>query len=393
MNRDTRIRTESVRTIGDIPRAEWNALAAGHPLLRHEFLHALEESGCVGGRSGWAPCHLAARRGELLVGVMPLYAKSHSYGEYVFDWAWAEAYARNGLEYYPKLLSAIPFSPVSAPKLLAPEATVRAALLDAALGAAREFSSLHILFPAEAERDLALARRLMSRTGVQFHWHNPGYASFEDFLGRFSHDKRKKVKQERRKVAEAGIRFRRKVGAEISEADWIFFNRCYRGTYRAHHSTPYLNLAFFQALGERLPEHVLMVIGERDGAPVAAALNLFDAGTLYGRYWGTTEFHSGLHFEACYYQAIEFCIERGIRVFEGGAQGEHKLARGFDPVATVSLHWLRHPQFADAIERFLAKEARGVDHYLDELREHQAYKSGTVPPESEAGAPQAVPPA
>jgi uncharacterized protein len=215
----------------------------------------------------------------------------------------------------------------------------------------------------------------MVRSGVQFHWRNHGYRSFEDFLARFSHDKRKKVKQERRRVAEAGITFRRKTGGEISAADWAFFNRCYRTTYRAHHSTPYLNLRFFQTIGEQLGEHMLMVIGERAGQPIAAALNIFDPGTLYGRYWGTLEFHSGLHFETCYYQALEFCIERGIAVFEGGAQGEHKLARGFEPVETHSLHWLKHPQFADAVGQYLEHEAQRMVHYIDELREHEPYKT------------------
>jgi predicted N-acyltransferase len=373
--------TVSVRTahrIDEVRAEDWNALAGGHPLLRHEFLRALESSGSVGGDSGWEPAHLIASRGGALVGAMPLYVKSHSYGEYVFDWAWAEAYHRHGLHYYPKLLSAIPFSPVSAPKLLAQDASVRGLLLDAARAAARPYSSLHILFPSPDERTLAAEHGMMVRSAVQFHWRNGGYATFDDFLGRFSHDKRKKVKQERRKVAEAGITFQRKTGRAISAADWAFFNRCYRTTYRAHHSTPYLNLEFFQTIGEQLGEHILMVIGERAGRPIAAALDIFDRSTLYGRYWGTMEFHSGLHFEACYYQALEFCIEQGIAVFEGGAQGEHKLARGFEPVAMYSLHWLKHPQFADAVEKFLEREAQGIGRYIDELREHEPYKS--VPP-------------
>jgi predicted N-acyltransferase len=371
----TGVRVRTLSAISEVRRDEWNALAGGHPLLRHEFLHALESSGSVHEDAGWQPIHLIATRGDKLIGAMPLYVKSHSYGEYVFDWAWADAYHRHGLHYYPKLLSAIPFSPVSAPKLLAEDRSVQRLLLEAVREVARPYSSLHILFPSMEERDLARDQDMMVRSAVQFHWRNPGYGSFDEFLGRFSHDKRKKVKQERRKVAEAGITFRRKTGADISAADWAFFNRCYRATYRAHHSTPYLNLRFFETIGAQLGDHVLLVIGERDGRPIAAALNIFDRTTLYGRYWGTLEFHSGLHFETCYYQALEFCIERGIALFEGGAQGEHKLARGFEPVETHSLHWLKHPQFADAVEQFLAREARSIGLYIDELREHEPYKA------------------
>ncbi len=360
------------------PRA-WNGLAGTHPMLQHAFLHAMEETDCVGGDTGWMPCHLLAHEDTQLVGAMPLYAKWHSYGEYVFDWAWADAYQRHGLDYYPKLLSAIPFSPVGAPKLLARDDTVRAALLETALKSAREGSSLHVLFPTELERSLALQAGMMVRRGVQFHWHNRGYASFEAFLATFSHDKRKKVRQERRKVTDAGITFARRTGSAIREEDWQFFNRCYRTTYRAHHSSPYLKLDFFRTIGERMGENLLLVIAEREGTPIAAALNIFDQQTLYGRYWGTTAFHSGLHFETCYYQGLEFCIERGIQVFEGGAQGEHKLARGFDPVETHSAHWLAHPQFADAVERFLDREGKGIEQYIDELREHQAYKTDAAP--------------
>ena len=215
---------------------------------------------------------------------------------------------------------------------------------------------------------------MMLRRGVQFHWANAGYASFDAFLAALTHDKRKKIRQERRRVAEAGITFRRKVGAEITREDWRFFTRCYNLTYRAHMSSPYLNLAFFTRLGETLPEHVLLVLAERDGRPIASALNVFTAEALYGRYWGAIEHVPCLHFETCYYQALEFCIERGIRAFEGGAQGEHKLARGFLPEATWSAHWLAHPQFADAVERFLAREAQGVARYTDELTEHSPFR-------------------
>jgi predicted N-acyltransferase len=209
---------------------------------------------------------------------------------------------------------------------------------------------------------------------VQFHWHNAGYRHFDDFLATFSHDKRKKLKQERRRVAEAGITYRRITGAEIGEADWDFFFDCYCRTYAAHHSTPYLNREFFGLLGERMAQQALLIIAQRDGRPVASALNLFSESVLYGRYWGTLEFHSGLHFETCYYQALEFCIERGIGKFEGGAQGEHKLARGFLPTKCHSAHWLRHPRFASAVEEFLAKEGNGIDRYVSELEVSSPYR-------------------
>ncbi len=357
------------------PRA-WNALAEEHPFLRHEFLHALHETGCACERTGWLPRYLTLWQGAALVGAMPLYLKSHSYGEYVFDWAWADAYHRHKLSYYPKLLGAIPFSPVTGSRLLARDGPTRRLLVHAALQLARETSSLHVLFPIEAEARDFEAAGMMLRRSVQFHWENRGYSSFEDFLADLASAKRKKIRQERRKVQEAGVRFRRLVGAEIREEHWRFFARCYDVTYRAHHSTPYLNLAFFRRLGETLPGHVLMVIAECDSKPVASALNIFSPTTLYGRYWGSVGHIPLLHFETCYYQAMEFCIERHIRIFEGGAQGEHKLARGFMPVQTWSAHWLRHPEFADAVEKFLARESAGIERYVDELNERSPFRQG-----------------
>jgi hypothetical protein len=364
-------------SLGDVPPAEWDALAGASPFLRHAFLHGLEHSGCVAPDTGWTPCHVTLWEGGRLQAAMPLYLKSHSYGEYVFDWGWAEAYQRHGLRYYPKLLCAVPFTPATGPRLLAPSPELRRRLLDAAFALAGEqhASSLHILLPPGEQAQELEARGLMLRASVQFHWENPGYRDFDDFLAGMSHDKRKKIKQERRRVRDAGIVFRRLSGGEASEADWDFFTRCYNRTYRQHYSTPYLNRAFFRHLAHTMPENLVLVLGERDGRRVASALNVLGGGTLYGRYWGATEFHSGLHFETCYYQAIEFCIERGVKLFEGGAQGEHKLARGLLPVRTVSAHWLAHPQFAQAVERFLDREARGIVHYLDELNEHTPFKS------------------
>lgn len=351
-------------------------LAGSQPFVRHEFLHALERTGCVGGRSGWLPQHLLLRRDGQLRAALPLYIKHHSYGEYVFDWAWADAYARHGLRYYPKLLTAIPFTPVTGARLLGGTAGERGQLIAAAIELAKGLgaSSWHCLFPQEVETREIASHGLLLRTGVQFHWNNSAYASFDDFLASMSHDKRKKIKQERRRVRDAGVVFEQRVGAEITEADWAFFERCYRGTYQAHHSTPYLNLEFFLELGRLLGEHVLLVIGRCEGEPIAAALNIFDGTAMYGRYWGATEFVSGLHFETCYYQAIDFCIARGLSRFEGGAQGEHKLARGLLPVRTYSAHWLGHPEFSQAVERFLEQETRGVAGYIDELSESNPFK-------------------
>jgi predicted N-acyltransferase len=365
-----------LETLAGVPPDQWNALAGGHPFLRHEFLHALHETGCASERTGWVAQYITLWRDGRLAGALPLYLKSHSRGEYVFDWAWADAYYRHGLEYYPKLLSAVPFSPVTGPRLLALSSDVRQRLAAAALELAKSTSSLHVLFPRPEEVGDLEAHGMMLRRGVQFHWRNEAYGSFEDFLAHLSHDKRKKIRQERRKVRDAGVTVVRRVGKEISEEHWKFFTRCYNGTYRAHHSTPYLNHAFFERLGEVLPEHVLMVVAELDGKPVASALNIFSPETLYGRYWGCLGYVPNLHFETCYYQAIEFCIERGIAVFEGGAQGEHKLARGFSPVETYSAHWLKHPGFADAIEKFLGRESAGVERYIDELTERSPFRKG-----------------
>ena len=363
-------------SLASIPAVDWDALAQKHPLLSHAFLHALEESGCVRAETGWTPCHLGLWREGRLAAAMPLYLKSHSYGEYVFDWAWADAYQRHGLRYYPKLLNAVPFTPVSGPRLLATNHADRAALLDAALAFAREndVSSLHCLFPTTPEAGTFESAGLMLRASVQFHWRNQGFGCFDDFLLRMNHDKRKKIRQERRKVHDAGIAFRWLRGDEATEADWRFFVDCYNGTYRAHHSSPYLNLDFFLRLARTMPERLLLIIGSREAVPVAAAFNIIGEDTLYGRYWGTREYHSGLHFEACYYQAIEFCIAHKLDSFEGGAQGEHKLARGLLPQRTVSAHWLAHPEFAEAVTNFLRKETRGIEHYVNELSEHSPFK-------------------
>lgn len=365
----------------EVTPAAWNRLAGNQPFLSHAFLHALEASGCVSDETGWLPQHLTLWEGERLVAALPLYAKNHSYGEYVFDWAWADAYQRNGLAYYPKLLSAIPFTPVTGPRLLAESDAQRTLLVHAAIEHAQAVgaSSFHCLFPSTVDSAVLQDAGLMIRHGVQFHWLNHGFAGFDDYLAAMSHDKRKKIKQERRRVSEAGISFRQLTGNAIRAEDWAFFTGCYDSTYRQHRSTPYLNLDFFQRVGHALPDNVLMIVASQGGHDIAAALNLYDGTALYGRYWGAHAYSPALHFETCYYQAIEFCIARGIRLFEGGAQGEHKLARGFLPVATTSAHWLAHPRFAQAVETFLERESLGVAHYIGELNEHTPFKNACVP--------------
>jgi uncharacterized protein len=372
--------------LSEVDPSDWNRLAGGHPMLSHEFFHALHQTGCAAADSGWLPQFLTlwdeaarydgnGRPAHRLRAAMPLYLKSHSYGEYVFDWAWADAYQRHGLAYYPKLLAAIPFSPVCGPRLLAATDAERAALVRAALALAKNASSLHVLFPQPQEAALMRSAGMMLRSSVQFHWSNPGYGSFDEFLSQMSHDKRKKIRQERRQVRAAGVSFRQLRGDEIRESDWALFARCYNRTYRAHRSTPYLSLEFFQRLGQTMPQHLLLIVAELEGKPIASALNLYSQHTLYGRYWGTLQYLPCLHFETCYYQALEFCIEQKIKVFEGGAQGEHKLARGFLPVKTLSAHWLAHPEFSDAVERFLEREHQGIERYVDELNEHSPFKT------------------
>ena len=377
MTKAARIRI--LDSLCDVMPEQWDRLAGDNPFLQHCFLHALHETGCAARGTGWTPRYLTLWQDRALSAAMPLYRKSHSYGEYVFDWAWAEAYQRHGLSYYPKLLCAVPFTPVTGPRLLAPTAELRRQLLASALEMAREegCSSLHVLFPPADETRELEAQGLMVRAGVQFHWTNPGYRDFDDFLTQLSHDKRKKIKQERRRVREAGVEFVRLSGREATDAHWDFFVWCYKRTYRQHYSTPYLNRGFFRRLAEAMPESLLLVVGSQDGEPACAALNIHNGHSLYGRYWGAAGFLPGLHFEACYYQAIEFCIERGIRVFEGGAQGEHKLARGFLPAHTWSGHWLARVEFAQAVEEFLERETHGVTQYVDELRDHTPFKAAT----------------
>ncbi|WP_261526418.1 GNAT family N-acetyltransferase [Burkholderia multivorans] len=380
-------RTGILSSPAEVAADEWNALLARDaqptPFLRHEFLDALHVARCAVDETGWSPHFVTltdARTGRLAAAA-PVYAKQHSYGEYVFDWAWADAYQRNGLSYYPKLLCAVPFTPVQGTRLLAVDDDARRRLAATLLAFAEQSdaSSLHVLFPTGDEARLLESMGMMLREGVQFHWVNDGYRHFDDFLGTLEQKKRKNIRAERRKVRDAGVTFRRLTGEHITDSDWRFFTRCYRQTYREHYSSPYLNLDFFRAIGASMPENLLLVIAETDGQPIASALAVYrrgehGGGTLYGRYWGAIEHVPCLHFETAYYQLLEFCIEAGLDTFEGGAQGEHKLARGFLPTVTHSAHWLAHPAFADAVAHFLERETEHIHAYVDELREHDPFR-------------------
>jgi predicted N-acyltransferase len=365
-----------IENIADIPVAEWNALAGNDPMLSHAFFLALQESGCAMPQFGWKAQFLTLWREDHLVGAMPLYLKMNSYGEHVFDFAWAEAYQRYGLRYYPKLVCTVPFTPVTGRRLLAASDEARALLLKHALQYARDtgVSSLHCLFLNEADTLEAQVQGMLLRQDVQFHWQNPGYRNFDDFLCTLSRDKRKRIKQERRRVKDAGIELQCITGQHATQDQWSFFASCYLHTLHLHNSPHQLNEDFFRRIGAAIPQHTLLVIASREGRPIASALNYMTEEALYGRSWGTFEFHSGLHFETCYYQAIEFCIAHNLKTFEGGAGGEHKLARGFMPVTTRSAHWLAQPQFAQAVENYLAQETDAIAEYVDGLNERSPFK-------------------
>ena len=358
-----------VPRMAELPADAWNALAGDSPFVQHAFLHALETTECVGAHIGWEPVHLALFRGDRLEAAMPLYVKHHSWGEFVFDWAWADAYRRHGLAYYPKLVCCVPFSPVPGPRLLARNDADRTALIQAALKLTQElgFSSFHILFPTEPDHAALNAMPLLHRSGFQFHWNNAGYAGFDDFLAAMTHDKRKKIRQERKKLNTLGVTFRWVEGAASTDADWDHFYRCYADTYARHRSEPHLNRAFFSNLRETMPDNLLLIIADKDGEPVACSFCIKDGQRLYGRHWGTLEYVPGLHFETCYQQGIEYAIAKGLSVFEGGAQGEHKLSRGLVPTATHSWHWLENAEFREAVDRFLERETDAIAHYMDEL--------------------------
>ena len=375
---------------GAVGVESWNELLAGQaaptPFMRHEYLAALQTSGSAVRATGWQPQFLLLEAEGVLQAACALYLKSHSYGEYVFDWAWADAYRRHGLSYYPKLLGAVPFTPVPGTRLLARSDLWRQRLVQAlgAMAHQQQWSSAHLLFIDDNDRQALADAGWLLREGVQFHWEQDAtkpVADFTDLLSRLQRDKRKKIQQEQRRVAEQGVRFTAYAGTAITPGLWDFFYRCYTLTYQAHHSTPYLTQDFFACMAQSMPEHWVMFVARRNDEPVAASLIAVDAAsrTAWGRYWGCVEPLPCVHFDACYYQPLAWCLTHGYTRFEGGAQGEHKMARGLLPVSTHSAHWLRDPRFAAAVADFLSAEGQGVEQYVDELRERSPFKKGTGP--------------
>lgn len=376
MSSPTQYELRLVESLDQIDAQEWTRLAGAHPFISYPFLVGLQSTGCTSPDTGWHPRFLLLHRGARLVGCAPCYFKSHSRGEFVFDQGWAEAFARHGLDYYPKLLVAAPFTPVQGPRLLAADEEARVALAHALITVTRSSgaSSAHVLFVEDQDRVALVKAGFLVRESLQFHWSNQSYSRLNDFLASLNQDKRKKVRQDSKYVASAGIAYKWLEGADITEEHLRFFYTCYSRTYEEHWSTPYLSFEFFQLMHEERSLHFVLMLGHRQGLPVACALNVLAGDTLYGRYWGTTEFVRGLHFETCYLQGIAFCIERGIRTFEGGAQGQHKMARGLLPVKTYSGHWIADQRFATAIADFLEREVAAVDGMVNELFESNPYK-------------------
>ncbi|MDZ4691578.1 GNAT family N-acetyltransferase [Terricaulis sp.] len=376
----------NITVVGDlanIDRAVWDGLANPadapyDPFLSWDFLQALEESGCASAPRGWQPAHLLARDAAgAPVGAMLLYAKDHSYGEYVFDHGWADALQRAGERYYPKLQCAVPFTPVPGRRIFARDPAVELALAQGAVGLAQRggASSVHATFATAEAAARLKPLGYMTRVGLQYHWFNRGYASFEDFLADLSSQKRKTIRRERARACE-GLTIRRLRGAEIKETDWDFFFRCYMDTGSRKWGSPYLNRAFFTLLGERMADQCVLFVAKADGAPIASALNLVGGDALYGRYWGRVADVPFLHFELCYYQAIELAIELGLPRVEAGAQGEHKLARGYVPAPTYSAHWIAHPGLRTAVQRYLDAETPAVTDEAELLMEHTPFKKG-----------------
>jgi len=375
-----RYQLELVSKISDIQSDSWNALipADSAPFIKHTFLETLESTCCVGEGTGWQVAHLCIYEQNELVGALPLYLKYHSYGEYVFDWSWAQAYEQAGKKYFPKALSAIPFTPVQCAKLLChPQKNSQEIqeLLVKGLKSVlvqNQLSSGHILFPKDHEIETLSNEGFLVRDSVQFHWENHDYQNFDDFLNSLTFKRRKNIRRERQLIAKSGICFKQLSGDEITEDQWRFFYACYQNTYLEHRSSPYLNEAFFIQLGRKFKEHLLLILAEEENQPIAASLIVVDKknATAFGRYWGAIKHVPLLHFETAYYQVIEYCIREGIQRLEGGAQGEHKMARGFIPTTLHSAHFILDPEFSNAVSRFLDRERLGISAYVDELNEH-----------------------
>ena len=378
------MRVERLSGIEQVDTAAWRALESpDFPFFDFEFLRALERSGSIGGASGWSPVYLVCEGRGHLLGALPLYLKMDSYGEYIFDWGWAQAYRQHGLSYYPKLVAAVPFTPATGSKLLVrPDvedyAAVTRALLDEArrLGDERDVSSSHALFLPEEELDEFTQRGFAVRHSLQFHWRNRGYDVFSDYLGALVSKRRRQISRERRQLEGEGLEIERLTGEDLSSEQATLMYRFYLATYDRKWGNPYLTRAFFEEVFRTMKDRILLVLArdQRTDRPVAGALNFFKGRNLYGRYWGTVEGRRNLHFELCYYQAIEFAIERGLKLFEAGAQGEHKLARGFLPSLTYSAHEIRHPGFRRAIERYIADEREMLAEDMAAYLHHDPYK-------------------
>ncbi len=371
-----------ISSISDVDASAWNKLAGiSYPFLRHEFLCALEQSDSVSPKTGWTPCHLIILEDEELIAFMPLYLKDHSWGEYVFDHQWASAYHQNGLNYYPKYLTAIPFTPCQGPRIVINAAynpyEIYKIFLQAIqqLANTKNASSWHCLFPDIGAVEILKSLPVNIREGVQFQWFNKDYGHFDNFLSSLTASKRKMIKRERKRISEQGVTLIQLKGAEVTETQWETFFNFYTMTYLKKGSEPYLTLEFFLEIARTMGEQLLLIFAVNDQTPVAAALSFIGSDTLYGRYWGCYEEYHSLHFETCYYQGIDYCIENQLKRFDSGAQGEHKIARGFEPVTTYSAHWIKDTGFADAIERFLQREKVAIQQYKASASTYLPFKS------------------
>jgi predicted N-acyltransferase len=376
------MQTRVINRIVDIPAGAWNAVAGtDHPFTRHEFLAALERHDCVGERFGWLPCHILAEDADgHLLGAVPCYLKDNSYGEFVFDWAWADAYQRMGLPYFPKLVASIPYTPVTGPRLLvrqdADHAAVTAALIHEMhrQRAQHDASSIHCLFSDAQDTDALCEQGFMRRTSCHFHWHNDNYTGFDDFLSRLSSRKRKKIRRERRHVQDAGLHMELLTGGEATEEQWQSMHTFYRSTFERKSGIPTLSLAFFLEISRTMGDQVLLVFARHGSKLVAGAIMLRSSRALYGRHWGCLQDYHSLHFETCYYQGIDYCIGHGLTLFEPGAQGEHKISRGFLPTFTWSAHWIEDARFRDAIRRYLDAEHAWMLEYRNDLQKTSPFR-------------------
>ncbi|EGW20358.1 GNAT family N-acetyltransferase [Methylobacter tundripaludum] len=372
---------KQIHSMAQVDCTVWNRLAGdAYPFLRHEFLSALEQSGSVSEQTGWEAAHLLVTEADELVAFMPLYLKRHSWGEYVFDHQWAQAYQQQGIDYYPKWLTAIPLTPCQGERIVFAEAVNPVEVMQLLLDFIKQLSdklgisSWHCLFPVEQQAELLRSLGLSIREGVQFHWFNRGYGDFNDFLQTLNAGKRKMLKRERRRVSEQGVSLLRIAGPDVSEVQWRAFFQFYTMTYLKRGSQPYLNPAFFQQIAATMGEQLLLVLAVKDDNYIAAALSFVGADTLYGRYWGCHEEYNSLHFEVCYYQGLDYCIEHSLKRFDSGAQGEHKISRGFEPITTYSAHWIKDARFAKAIDHFLVREQQATRLYKQDAASYLPFK-------------------